>query len=176
MIRVLIVLSLVSAVAFASEHRSVPFGPFFSTCELTLSNLPIATYQKGDTPITAGSRTGLLLVLKTGSVAIIKNGVQIAKVTEPGAIFGEISALLDKPHTADVLVLEPTEFYIANADVLMTRNPVALGYIGAILAGRLDAANETVVELKQLIEEGKSRSEIAKTVEKLEKQLVAPDL
>src|SRR6516225_8797321 len=107
--------------------------------------LPIATYQSGETPLTAGSKTGLLLILKKGAVAVFKDGIEIAKVTEPGAVFGELSALLDRPHTADVRALETTQFHVANADTLLEQNPVALLYVAAVLAQRLDAANLTLI-------------------------------
>jgi CRP/FNR family cyclic AMP-dependent transcriptional regulator len=163
-----------SQVLWASESQDPPLP---TPCELTLvglktiSNLPIVTYQAGETPLTEGSRTGLLLILKNGSVAIVKNGIEMAKVSEPGAVFGELSALLDKPHTADVRALETTQFYVANADTLLRRNPVAMGYVATILAGRLDGANETLVELKTQVQGGEPRQAIANTVEKLEKRL-----
>ena len=59
-----------------------------------LGALPIATYEAGETVLSAGSRTGRLLILKTGKVSVVKENVEIAKVAEPGAVFGELSALL----------------------------------------------------------------------------------
>ena len=67
-----------------------------------LSTLPLATYRAGETVLTAASTTGRLLILRQGAVAVVKDGVAIAKVTEPGAVFGELSVLLGQPHTADV--------------------------------------------------------------------------
>jgi CRP-like cAMP-binding protein len=72
----------------------------------------------------------------------------IAEVTEPGAVFGELSALLNQPHTADVRTLEASEFRIAHADLLV-EDPVALLNVAAILAQRLNVANETIIELKR---------------------------
>ena len=92
----------------------------------------------------------------------------MAKVTEPGAVFGELSALLDQPHTADVRALEMTQFHVANADALLVQNPVALLYVAAVLARRLDGANRTLVELKRQIQVGHPRSAIEKTVAKME--------
>jgi CRP-like cAMP-binding protein len=69
----------------------------------------------GEAVLTAGSTSGRLLILKRGAVVILKGSVEIAKVKEPGAVFGEISALLDQPHTADVRALEDSQFYIADA-------------------------------------------------------------
>ena len=79
------------------------------------ADLPLATYLADEVVLAAGSRTGRLLFLKEGAVAVIRQGTQIAIVDEPGAVFGEISALLDRPHTADVRALKPSQFYIADA-------------------------------------------------------------
>lgn len=66
--------------------------------------------------IVGGSKTGRLLILKKGTVAIVKEDTEIAKVAEPGAVFGELSVLLDQPHTADVRALETSQFHVAALD------------------------------------------------------------
>jgi len=78
-----------------------------------IATLPLATYQAGETVLAAGTKTGRLLILRKGVVTIEKEGTMIAKVTEPGAVFGELSALLNQPHTADVRTLETSEFRVA---------------------------------------------------------------
>jgi CRP-like cAMP-binding protein len=65
-----------------------------------IAALPLATYQAGETVLAAGTKTGRLLILRKGAVTIEKEGTEIAKVTKPGAVFGELSALLNQPHTA----------------------------------------------------------------------------
>ena len=60
------------------------------------ADLPLATYRADEVVVAAGSRTGRLLFLKEGAVAVIRQGTQIAIVDEPGAVFGEISALLGR--------------------------------------------------------------------------------
>ena len=72
----------------------------------------IATYQAGETVLSATSATGRLLILKEGAVTVVKEDVDIAKVTEPGAVFGELSAWPGRPHTADVHALEESKFHV----------------------------------------------------------------
>jgi CRP/FNR family transcriptional regulator, cyclic AMP receptor protein len=75
-------------------------------------------------------------------------------------------AELDQPHTADVRALEASQFHVADAGTL--QDPIVLLYVAALLARRLDAANTALVELKGQIEAGQPRSEIGKTIEKIE--------
>src|SRR5688572_14070209 len=84
-----------------------------------LAALPLATYQAGQAVFSAGSKTGLLLILKKGSVAIIKEAVEIAKVDEPGTVFGETAALMGEPHTLEVRAIENSEFHVADAAIVM---------------------------------------------------------
>ena len=147
---------------------AMPLIPNTTVFQQRLAALPLATYQGGETILTAGSKTGQLLILKEGAVAILKDGVEIAKVAEPGAVFGELSVLLDQPHTADVRALETSQFHIADATALLAQDPTALLYVAAILARRLDGANRALIELKHQIEAGQPLSVIDKTVEKME--------
>ena len=117
--------------------------------------------------LAAGSTTQRLLVLRKGVVEVLRDGTQIAKISEPGAVFGELSALLDKPHTADVRALERSEFSVADAPALLADDPAATLYVAAILARRLDAANSALVEVKRQLETGKPHGEIVKTVERV---------
>jgi CRP/FNR family cyclic AMP-dependent transcriptional regulator len=118
-----------------------------SAFEEALATLPLATYRAGEPVLTAGSKSGRLLFLKSGTVVILKGSIEIARVKQPGAVFGEISALLDQAHTADVRTLEDSEFYVADA-ALLGKDPIAVLYIAKILAHRLVAADEGLVELR----------------------------
>ena len=134
----------------------------------SLASLPVVTCQPGDTVIADGSKTGRLLILKKGTVAIVKEDTEIAKIAEPSAVFGELSILLDQPHTADVRALETSQFHVANATALLEQNPVAVLYVASVLAHRLDSANQALIQLKHQLQTGEPRSVVAKTVSKLE--------
>lgn len=115
-----------------------------------------------------GTKTGRLLILKTGLVSIVKGGTEIAQVAEPGVIFGEISALLDQPHTADVRTLEPSQFHVADAAAFLEQDPAALLYVATTLARRLDHTNQAFLELKAQLQAGEPSGLIDKTVERIE--------
>jgi CRP/FNR family transcriptional regulator, cyclic AMP receptor protein len=131
----------------------------------SLAALPLTIYQIGETVLAEGSRTDRLLILRQGNVAVVKEGVEIARVTEPGAVFGEISALLNCPHTADVRALATSQFYVAHPASL--QDPATLLYVATILARRLDGADQAFVELKGQIQVGEPRSVIDKSIEKV---------
>jgi CRP/FNR family cyclic AMP-dependent transcriptional regulator len=129
--------------------------------------LPVETYKIGETVLAGGSRTGRLLILKKGTVTIIKDSIKIAEVTEPGAVFGEISALLDQPHTADVYATETSQFHVADA-ALAVQDPIVLLYVAAVLARRLDGANQALIDLKGQLQAGQPPSMLGKTIERIE--------
>ena len=137
----------------------------------SLADLPLVTYQPGETVIVDGSTTGRLLILKKGNVAVVKEDTEIATVAEPGAVFGELSILLDKPHTADVRALETSQFHVADASALLTQNPIAALYVAAVLAHRLDG----VIQLKNQLQTGESYSVVTKTVSRMEGLLAVGD-
>jgi CRP-like cAMP-binding protein len=124
-----------------TTHRATPVNSEEHTAQNIIAALPIVTYQAGETIIVDGSRTVWILILKKGAVAIAKEDTEIATVTEPGAVFGELSILLDQPNKVDVRALETSQFYVAGGDVLLTQNPIVM-HVATVLARQLDNAND----------------------------------
>jgi CRP-like cAMP-binding protein len=138
--------------------------------EKIVATLPVVTRRAGETVLSAGLKTDLLLILKLGAVAILKESIEIARVDQPGAILGELSALLDQPHTAEVRALEDSQFYVADA-VLLEKDPNMLLYVARIIAERLVAADNSLVGAKKHSEAGKPLS-MSEMVDKLREILV----
>jgi CRP/FNR family transcriptional regulator, cyclic AMP receptor protein len=92
-------------------------------------------------------------------------------VSEPGAIFGELSILLDQPHTADVRALEASQFHFADA-ALLAKDLLALTYIAMALAARVNNANRAVIELKRQLNAGEPHRVIVETVAGIDANLV----
>jgi len=144
-----------------------------ATFQQSLAALPLATYRAGETVLAAGSATGRLLILKEGAVTVVKEGVEIAKVAEPGEVFGELSALLDRPHTAEVRALEDSQFHVASTAAPLMQDPIVLLYVARVLARRVDSANRALIELKPQVQAGEPTSVTGKTVDRVEEALGA---
>jgi CRP-like cAMP-binding protein len=140
--------------------------------EKTFSALPVTTYHAGETIMSDGSKTGRLFILKSGEVAVLKNSATLARVDQPGAVFGELAALLDQPHGADVRALQDSDFHVADVK-LLEKEPVALLSVARVLARRLVIANEGLVALKNDIQTGPSASAVRNVIAKME-QIVIP--
>ena len=153
----------------------MPLIPDTAAFQNSLVGLPLVTYQPGETVIVGGSTTGHLLILKEGNVAVVKDDTEIAKVAEPGAILGELSVLLDRPHTSDVRALETSQFHVADAAALLAQNPIAALYVATVLAHRLDGANRALIHLKNQLQNGEAHSAVAKTVSRMEGLLAVGD-
>ena len=82
-------------------------------------------------------------------------------------MFGELSALLDQPHTADVRALKDSQFYVADAALFETE-PIAVLHVARILARRLVAADRVLVELKSQFQAGQSPSALRKMLDDIE--------
>jgi CRP-like cAMP-binding protein len=151
----------------SQREDTMSFIPDLDAFKKSLAALPVKTFEAGQTVIAAGSATGQLFILKQGLVEVVKDGQQIAKISEPGAVFGELALILDKPHTADVKTLERSDFHVVKASSLLTENVSALLYVSAILAKRLDAANDLIVEIKGELAEENRPGVIRKALDKL---------
>jgi CRP/FNR family transcriptional regulator, cyclic AMP receptor protein len=138
--------------------------------EKMVSTLPLTTYRAGDTILAAGSKTGRLLILKTGSVVVLNGSTEIARVDDPGTVIGEIAALLDVPHTADVRALTDSQFHVADV-TLIDNEPAAARYVARILARRIVEANKNFTELRSQLHAGQSSGVLSKILQKMEEVL-----
>jgi CRP/FNR family transcriptional regulator, cyclic AMP receptor protein len=95
-----------------------------------------------------GGKTGHLFVLIEGRAEVVKGDSVVAVITEPGAVFGEMSVLLDQPHTATVRAASDSVIYEFNdaASFLRDQPAVAL-LIARLLAQRLNVATTYLADL-----------------------------
>jgi CRP-like cAMP-binding protein len=97
-----------------------------------------------------GGRTGHLYVLIEGRLEVIKSDTVVATITEPGAVLGEMSVLLDQPHTATVRAAADSVIYeIDDAASFLRAQPAVAILIARMLAQRLNAANTYLADIKR---------------------------
>jgi CRP/FNR family cyclic AMP-dependent transcriptional regulator len=107
----------------------------------------------GTVLLAEGETTGHLYVLKSGTVEVLRGDTQVAVIEDPGAVFGEMSVLLKRPHTATVRALTPVSAYkFDDAEAFLRANPEIAFVIGRLLAGRLNAATTYLADLKRQFE------------------------
>ncbi|MDK3157484.1 cyclic nucleotide-binding domain-containing protein [Kamptonema cortianum] len=119
-----------------------------------LTPLPVKVFEPGDAIIDEEYAHAPLYFLKQGRVLISRGGVSICEVSEPGAIFGELSFLLSTPATATVKALDRSELYYAeNAEQFLREYPDTLLEVSRQLAQRLIAIDRHFVESKNAFDE-----------------------
>lgn len=115
--------------------------------------LPEKTLTAGETILEEGRKAGVLYILRSGAVEILKGEFQINTVSEPGALFGEVSVLLNLPHMATVRALEPSRFYVAEEPrAFLESHPEVMLALSELLARRLHFVTTYLVDLKKQFE------------------------
>lgn len=114
-----------------------------------LDSLPKQEFAAKEVVIAQGSRRTPLYFLERGGVRVEKDGVEIAKVTDPGAVFGEMSLLLDEPATASVVAAKQTTLCrVDDPRNYLKEHPDVMFYVSGLLAMRLDRLNRYLVDVK----------------------------
>lgn len=114
-----------------------------------LKDHPVKEFAPGEIILGQDESTGLLYILIHGKVEVIKEDVMVATTSDPGAIFGDLSALLGVPHTAAVRAISVSSFYVVdNPRALLEQNSLVCFHLCELLARRLDAVNKYLVDVK----------------------------
>jgi len=112
-------------------------------------DVPIQNVAAGEIVIEQGTNTGRLFILIEGEVEIVKDGEMVAVSKQPGDIFGDISALLNIPHTSSVRAVRDSRFHVVmEARPFLERNPVVCVHLCELLARRLVSVTEYLVNIK----------------------------
>jgi CRP/FNR family transcriptional regulator, cyclic AMP receptor protein len=114
------------------------------------ADLPLVTVAPAEMLIEEGAHPGRMYVLEHGAVVIEHDGVAFARIDTPGAVFGEMAWVLEKPATATVraesevgvrVVEDPMTFF--------TDAPGAALTVLRTTASRLDGLTQYLVDVKQ---------------------------
>ncbi|WP_119389343.1 Crp/Fnr family transcriptional regulator [Taklimakanibacter lacteus] len=104
----------------------------------------------GTVLLAEGTTSGRIYVLDDGTLEVARGETQVALISEKGAIFGEMSLLLETPHTATVRALTPAVVheFTDGADFLKS-DPATTLLVARLLARRLHSATTYLVDLKR---------------------------
>ena len=114
------------------------------------SDLREMRIAKGESLIAEGVRTDRLYVLKSGAFEVVRDGVRVVTIGEPGAFLGEISAVLGSAPTASVVAAEESVVHVLDAASASVKTRPELTYaIAQVLARRLSAVTAYLVDIKR---------------------------
>ncbi|MGY3618461.1 cyclic nucleotide-binding domain-containing protein [Bradyrhizobium sp. USDA 10063] len=95
-----------------------------------------------------GGKTGHLFVLIEGRLEVIKGDAVVAVLSEPGAVLGEMSVLLDQSHTATVRAASDSLVYeFDDAAAFLREQPEVALLLARLLAQRLNVATTYLADL-----------------------------
>ena len=119
-----------------------------------LQSLPLVSFAADQVVIAELQPLQGIYFLEGGEVEVFKEGVTIAEIYEPGAVFGEMSCLLHTAPTATVRTITACTFRYAADPVLFFReHPDGALHVAEILARRLDSLNRYLVDIKRQFED-----------------------
>jgi CRP-like cAMP-binding protein len=114
------------------------------------SDLPELALSARDVLIEEGARPNRLYVLKSGAFEVVRNGVRVVTISEPGAFMGEISALLGSASTASVVAARDSTVHVVDGANAAVRERPELTYaIAQLLARRVSALTAYLVDIKR---------------------------
>ncbi len=119
-----------------------------------IQHLPEKSFAAGDQVIEEGSDHQCLYFLKSGKVEVVRDGHRITLIKTPGSVLGEISVLLNRSATADVIATEGVVCHVAEnpMEFLRTHPDIAV-QVSVALAYRVDAATKYLVDVKEQMKE-----------------------
>jgi CRP-like cAMP-binding protein len=114
------------------------------------AGLPEVAVPAGAVIIAEGEPHIRLYVLVDGAVEVSRAGSSLRVVDEPGAVFGEMSALLGGPATATVRTLGPARLRRSDdGPAFLRSNPAVTHAVATMLAERLDVMTGFLVDLRR---------------------------
>lgn len=117
---------------------------------LSLSaHLPELEFAPGDIVLHEGASCGAIWVLVSGVLHVYKGGMVVNVISQPGAVVGEISVLLNTAYGATVEAAAPTVMrHAADGRALLASDPAITTLLAIGLAERLNFITTYLVDLK----------------------------
>lgn len=116
---------------------------------------PSRDLEAGEVLIAQGERDGNLYVLESGSLVVERDGVLMATIEEVDALLGEMSLLLERPHSATVRAATAARVRVVDdAMLVLERQPKLALRLATLLCRRLDATSDQLAHAGEKGREG----------------------
>jgi CRP-like cAMP-binding protein len=116
---------------------------------LTYSS-PTREFKRGEVLMTQGEPGRDLFVLESGKLVVERDGVPIATIEEFDSLIGEMSVLLDKPHSATVRAEKDSKVRVVKDAIrVLEKQPELALKVATLVTQRLDATSAQLVKLSQ---------------------------
>jgi type IV pilus assembly protein PilB len=115
-----------------------------------LINPDLEKYDDSDVLIREGNTDNDFFELVQGAVIVVKSGKKIAEVTQPGAYFGEMSAISGEARSASIISKGSSTVRRFPGDKMfevIETNPVVSKHLFKALVSRLEHSNEIIMKL-----------------------------
>jgi CRP-like cAMP-binding protein len=114
------------------------------------ADLPQERVAAGEVLIVEGSSPESMVVLVSGTVVVERDGTPFARIDSPGAVFGEMSWILDRPATATARAADDIVVHRVSdpAGFFRDRPDAALSVL-RMTAARLDGLTQYLVDVKR---------------------------
>ena len=104
----------------------------------------------GETLIAEGDEVVTLYELRSGTLEVVRDGTTVAVVAEAGAMFGELSLLLDRPASASVRArTESVVVEVDDARGRLANDPAFAVVLARLLARRVDTMTGYLADLRR---------------------------
>lgn len=139
------------------------------------AHLPVVDLAAGDTLVSEGTTTGSLWVLESGTVEVWKDDVLVASTDQPGAVYGEVAALLGTAHGATVRAATACRFrFAADGRAFLLGSPEVLQRVAAGLAERLNLVTAYLADLRRQYADAPGLAMVSDVLGKLSQQQAPP--
>ncbi len=115
-----------------------------------LVNPDVEKYEDGDVIVREGNKDIDFFKLIQGALIVVKGGKKIAEIVQPGEYFGEMSAIIGEPRSANIISKGRSvikRFPGNKIYEIIEKYPDVAKHLFAVIATRLNQADKIVVRL-----------------------------
>lgn len=139
------------------------------------SHLPDMGFAPGDFVVREGGAAGGIWILVNGALSVRKGAELVNVVNRPGALIGEISALLGTDYGATVEVTAPTLLrHAADGRAFLASDPDIIHHVALGLAERLNFVTTYLADLKHQYGTAPGLAMVSEVLSQLAQRQVPP--